>query len=231
VGKMRWRGVDERRQCGDDSLQGSIFSHGSDAAATSQPARFSNPLLKRAFNRPPCRVLPPRREAPAVSMLTGGPGRARRRARGGDGAHGSLAAGSRCSAWVAATCVVVLSLRLPGAAANGCTSLPTVNGIGAKLGIHGTVTDPSRQLNGVAVLGPQVITPDASVPQRERISVMVGAEVELNITASWGAPYQDYNLTLYAYEDPGVPNGAVLTTQECRGGARLAPTNSQVLRG
>jgi hypothetical protein len=229
VEKVIWRGVDERRQCGDDSLRGSIFSraHGSHAAATFQPA-----LLKQVVNLTPCCVPPPMREAPAVPMLSGGPGRARRRARGGDGAqgsHGSLAAG--CSAWVAATCVVVLALRLPGAAANGCISLPTVNGIDAKLGIHGTVTDPSRQLNGVAVLGPQIITPDASVPQRERIRVMVGAEIELNITASWGAPYQAYNLTLYAYEDPGVPNGALLTTQECRGGARLGPTHPQVLRG
>ena len=68
------------------------------------------------------------------------------------------------------------------------------------------------------VLGPQVISIDSSVAQRERVDVMVGSELELNITASWGAPYLDHNLTLYAYEDPGVPNGGVLTTQECRGG-------------
>ena len=29
--------------------------------------------------------------------------------------------------------------------------------------------------------------------------------------------YGNYNLSLYAYEDPGVPNGAVLTTQSCLG--------------
>ena len=65
------------------------------------------------------------------------------------------------------------------------------------------------------VLGPQIITPDASVAQRERLRIMVGAEIELNVTASWGDVYTDHNLTLYAYEDPGVPNGAVLTTQVC----------------
>jgi len=83
----------------------------------------------------------------------------------------------------------------------------------------------------VQVLGPQVISIDSSVAQRERVDVMVGSELELNITASWGAPYLDHNLTLYAYEDPGVPNGGVLTTQECRGGRQLAPTNPQVIAG
>mmetsp|Transcript_41825 Transcript_41825/g.35147 ORF Transcript_41825/g.35147 Transcript_41825/m.35147 type:complete len:382 (+) Transcript_41825:1-1146(+) len=52
----------------------------------------------------------------------------------------------------------------------------------------------------------------------------------MNISAAWGWPddmeqglwygnekYGNYNLTLYAYEDPGVPNGAVLTTQSCLG--------------
>ena len=29
--------------------------------------------------------------------------------------------------------------------------------------------------------------------------------------------YGNYNLSLYAYEDPGVPNGAILTTQSCLG--------------
>ena len=55
---------------------------------------------------------------------------------------------------------------------------------------------------------------------------MVGSRIQMNISAAWGWPddmeqglwygnekYGNYNLTLYAYEDPGVPNGAVLTTQ------------------
>jgi len=83
----------------------------------------------------------------------------------------------------------------------------------------------------VQVLGPQVISIDLSVAQRERVDVMVGSELDLTITASWGAPYLNHNLTLYAYEDPGVPNGGVLTTQECRGGRQLAPTNPQVIAG
>ena len=63
---------------------------------------------------------------------------------------------------------------------------------------------------------------------RQRIAVVVGSRVELNISAAWGneeymglwygnEPYGNYNLSLYAYEDPGVPNGAILTTQSCLG--------------
>ena len=124
----------------------------------------------------------------------------------------TVASAGRLAVW----CTLALALQLPTQAhAESCTPLPTVNAVGAKLGIHGTVTDPSKKLNGVPVLGPQVIIADASIPQRERLDIMVGSELELNITASWGGPYVDHNLTLYAYEDPGVPNGAVLTTQVC----------------
>ena len=132
-------------------------------------------------------------------------------------------ASASLGAWRCA--VVLVVLQLSAQVRGSCTPLPTVNGVGAKLGLIGTVTDPSKELSGVPVLGPQVITADTSVAQRERLNIVVGSELELNITASWGAPYLDHNLTLYAYEDPGVPNGGILTTQECRGGTPLSPAN------
>ena len=123
---------------------------------------------------------------------------------------------------------------------------PTIRGIRAVLGIEGTVTDPAGNLQGTPVPGPHRIVAESS-GNRQRISAVVGSKIEFNISAAWGwdaggtgsgAPsppvtpwpedlwrgywygneiYGDYNLTLYAYEDPGVPNGAVLTTQTCLG--------------
>ena len=101
-----------------------------------------------------------------------------------------------------------------------CTVKPTVNPVGATLGLVGTVTDPAKTPGS---LGPLRILADGSEPKREHLTIMVGSELRLNISASWGAPYLDHNLTLYAYEEPGVPNGAVLTTQQCRGGAPMQP--------
>lgn len=165
----------------------------------------------------------------SVQLLEGGKRRQMQRCREmGDGpfwrAGASASLGARwLGAWWCA--VVLVVLQLPVQVRGTCTPLPTVNRVGAKLGLIGTVTDPSKQLSGVAVLGPQVINADSSVAQRERVDVVVGSELELNITASWAAPYLDHNLTLYAYEDPGVPNGGILTTQECRGGTPLSPSN------
>jgi len=97
------------------------------------------------------------------------------------------------------------------------------------LGIQGTVTDPAGSLHGVPVPGPHRIEAVWDGPRmRQRIAAVVGSRIELNISADWGKdeymgrwygnePYGNYNLSLYAYEDPGVPNGAILTTQSCLG--------------
>ena len=129
-----------RRDGDDDACRGSLPArkHGSraNAAASLEHGRV---------------LLPPqgdsmRDDAPPAPTPLGARGRARRRVLGAV-QHGI--AGPRCS-WrstLAAWCMVALALRLrPAAAAAACTTLPTVNGVGAKLGIHGTVTDPSKQV-------------------------------------------------------------------------------------
>lgn len=174
----------------------------------------------------------------------------------------------------AAVCVL-LALLIPaqGGASNGCAEAgkgndqscvaeaqcagPTIRSVKAVLGIQGTLTDPAGNLQGISVPGPHKV---AAVPavvdetvRRQRLEVVVGSRLDLNISAAWGWPsapvcefscegqgdaclsacndpdnvdeakwygnraYGNYNLSLYAYEDPGVPNGAVLTTQACLG--------------
>jgi len=101
--------------------------------------------------------------------------------------------------------------------AQPCSPLPAVNDVVAELGISGTVTDPDMMLNGVPVEGHQTIYAMPNGAQRERLTAIVGSELKLNISASWGEPFQEHNITLFAYEDPGIPNGAQLAGQECLG--------------
>ena len=160
------------------------------------------------------------------------------------------------------TAAATLSVLHPAAVQGGPCSIgdgarPKIRGIRARMGIEGTVTDPSGNLQGTPVPGPHRIAPVSS-GQRQRISAVVGSRIEFNISAAWGwdkgggvgmgfgpsSPsncvegqtcitpwpedlwqgywygnevYGNYNLSLYAYEDPGVPNGAILTTQSCLG--------------
>ena len=134
--------------------------------------------------------------------------------------------------WLAAALLSVLAPRLVlGACGVGDGKAPTIRGVHAVLGIEGTVTDPAGNLQGTPVPGPHAITGVWDGPRkRQHIKVVVGSRIELNISAAWGYDdnvehgvwygnevYGNYNLSLYAYEDPGVPNGAVLTTQACLG--------------
>lgn len=134
-----------------------------------------------------------------------------------------------------AICLALMAPSAVSGAHQGCAvgdgRGPTIRGVSAVMGIQGTVTDPAGNLQGTPVPGPHAIDAVWDGPkQRQRITAVVGSRIELNISAAWGwaddvqhgvwygnAMYGDYNLSLYAYEDPGVPNGAILTTQACLG--------------
>jgi hypothetical protein len=106
--------------------------------------------------------------------------------------------------------------------AQSCTPLPQVLPVTARMGIPNTDTDPSGRVGGLAVRGPVPITVTTS-GQRDSMSVMVGAKIEVTIIASWLGSYTAQNLTLFAYEEPGIPNGGVLSAPGCAG--RCNPTN------
>ena len=135
----------------------------------------------------------------------------------------------KLSAWLA---TIVLSLFAPTSVWGQRTcgvgaEFPRIRDINALLGIQGTVTDPTKNLQGTQVPGPHPIEPKWDADhRRQSVKVVVGSRIEFNISAAWGyddtdangrwygnTDYGNYNLSLYAYEDPGVPNGAVLTTQ------------------
>jgi hypothetical protein len=107
-------------------------------------------------------------------------------------------------------------------AAQSCNPLPQVLPVIARMGLPNTETDPSGMLGGEVVTGP-VLIPVNSTGQRDALTVMVGATVELTIRASWATPYTNQNLTLFAYEEPGIPNGGALSAARC--GIRCNPTN------
>jgi len=109
-------------------------------------------------------------------------------------------------------------LWVSGAAAQPCAHNPVFGNVSATLGLTGTVLDPSGRLGALDVPGPQLIASEHGAdPRREALTVIVGSTLVLNISASWGDEFHNQNLSLYAYEDPGVPNGATLTAQECIG--------------
>lgn len=99
---------------------------------------------------------------------------------------------------------------------NFCSVNPAVSPVTARMGISGTVTDPSRMLDGEPVGGPVPITV-TSAGQRYNVTAMVGATLYFDISASWAEFYTAQNLTLYAYEEPGLPNGATLGPVVCSG--------------
>ena len=136
----------------------------------------------------------------------------------------------KLSAWLAT--IVLLSLFAPTSVWGQRTcgvgaEFPRIRDINALLGIQGTVTDPTKNLQGTQVPGPHPIEPKRDADhRRQSVKVVVGSRIEFNISAAWGyadtdangrwygnTNYGNYNLSLYAYEDPGVPNGAVLTPQ------------------
>jgi hypothetical protein len=117
----------------------------------------------------------------------------------------------------------ILIAYLPWSAdAQACTPLPQVLPVTARMGIPNTDTDPSGRVGGLAVRGPVPITVTSS-GQRDSITVMVGAKIEVTIVASWTGSYTAQNLTLFAYEEPGIPNGGILSAPGCTG--RCNPTN------
>jgi hypothetical protein len=67
---------------------------------------------------------------------------------------------------------------------------------------------------GQVVGGPAPITV-TSDGQRDAMHVMTGAIVNVTITASWGGAYTGENITMFAYEEPGIPNGGVLAGPRC----------------
>ncbi|EKX39362.1 hypothetical protein GUITHDRAFT_114560 [Guillardia theta CCMP2712] len=78
------------------------------------------------------------------------------------------------------------------------------------LGVHGTITDPSGMLASRPVPGPQRVLMTGG-----RLTVVVGAMVEVNVYATVEIPLQDRNASILLLEEPGIPNGASLSEQRC----------------
>lgn len=106
--------------------------------------------------------------------------------------------------------LLILLACLVGKGSSQCTENPVVSPLVAT--IIGVRQDASAT--------PTLFSPPLSIPvtsdvQRDAITVMVGAMLNLTIPARWGGVYTVQNLTLFAYEEPGLPNGATLGPVAC----------------
>jgi len=105
-------------------------------------------------------------------------------------------------------CALLLSQHVLLATGSSCRV--SIGSFEARLGIYNTITDPSGKLGNVMVAGPQRVA-----MAEGKLTMIVGAMVQVDIFASVDVPFQDSNVSLLLLEEPGLPNGAELTEQHC----------------
>jgi len=119
-------------------------------------------------------------------------------------------------------CLLAGTVR--GQPCTGGGQLPVIKPATATMALPNSNTDPSGLLNGAVVQGPASIQVTSN-GQRDAITVMVGALVNVTIDAEWtGSEHGLENITLFTYEEPGIPNGGVMSHLTCMGeGMRCNP--------
>ncbi|EKX47115.1 hypothetical protein GUITHDRAFT_137723 [Guillardia theta CCMP2712] len=107
--------------------------------------------------------------------------------------------------------ILVLAVLWSDCTAQSCS--PAVNiDFKASLGIKGDVTDPTRSVNNMPVYGPR------SIPA-ENMLMIPDSQLQMNVTVWWNS---DQQLSAFASEDPGLPNGASFMPSSCYGEVRVS---------